>query len=151
MTPNNALQQLIVATVTVRAGCGAGPDYPPDWPSLRSPQREIKSASCPDLSGNYALPKAVKARVMKNTVLSEHTLRIESDYVCRGSWISDAKSSHTRADPPRFYARDVDGRLVGHTAYSAGGMVFMLSVIPVPAFVDDRAWWRLDPLGTAGQ
>ena len=188
---------LLPVTALLLGACGAGPDYPADWPRLQAPQGAKGSANCPDLSGSYSLPKMVKARVLKGkekvltpnrfltalagqapsgrmsssihlasmtlegpseeglkvtfrdrkgAVLSEHVLRPGVDFLCRGSWISDAKAEHTRAAPPRFYGKDVEGRLVGHSAYSAAGMVMILEVIPVPVYVNDRSWWRFDPV-----
>lgn len=81
----------------------------------------------------------------KQKLLSEHVLEEGTDYRCRGPWVTDTSRAPTRAKPPRFYTRDVEGRLIGHTAYSAVGMVPLLGVIPLPTYVEDRVWWRLEP------
>lgn len=87
----------------------------------------------------------------RDRVVMDTTLRLGKDFLCRGSWISDAKPSHSRAKPPHYYAKDAENRLIGHKAFSAGGIVWLLGVIPIPAFVNDREWWRMEPAPTNGQ
>lgn len=177
------------------AGCGNGPDYPADWPALPSPKIKLSGTPCPDLSGTYRLPGAMKARVekgrdrvvrfntfltavsrrahstvdpatmvlegpseqglkvafydRKDALIAERTLVVGVDFLCRGAWISDAHPSHTRSQPPQFYAKDIDGRLVGHNAYSGSGILLILGILPMPVIVADRAWWRIEPASSA--
>lgn len=79
-----------------------------------------------------------------NQILSRHRLREGLDYLCLGAWISDAKPKHTRAKPPLFYAKDIDGRLVGHTAYSKLSVTLLLGILPAPTYINDRTWWRIE-------
>jgi len=184
------------------AGCGSTPDYPADWPDLQAPRLERPEGPCPDLSGEYALPASIKARVRKEpgqmvyphrfltavagrddggrmssaprptrlrldgpaaegvtvtffdvhgTAISTHRLVAGVDFACQGSWIADPAPSRDRAKPRRFYGRDVEGRLIGHTEYSGAGLVFLLGVIPLPTYADDASWWRLEPVAPAGR
>lgn len=178
------------------AACGAAPDYPADWSPLQPPRLELPGGSCPDLSGDYALPPTIKARVRRepaqmvyphrfltavagvdetgrmssaprptrlrldgpaaegltvtffdahDTPISTHRLVAGIDFACRGSWIADPAPSQQRAKPTRFYGKDIDGRLIGHTEYAGAGVVFILGIIPLPTYSDDASWWRLEP------
>lgn len=82
---------------------------------------------------------------MEGRVVVDRTLKLGVDFLCRGSWVSDAKASHTRTEQQHFYAKDIEGRLIGHKAYSAGGTVPLLGFIPMPVFVMDAEWWRIEP------
>jgi hypothetical protein len=179
------------------AGCGDSPSYPADWPALRPGATRIGKATCPDLTGTYALTRTVPTHGAKrrgkfvwltqfltvnanligetnqarsippppkmrlegptpaglrvifydksDTVVTDRTIKAGVAFVCRGAWIADAKPTHTRAAPQHFYARDADGRLIGHKAYSAWGLTLLLGVFPVPVYVNDHEWWRIEP------
>lgn len=79
-------------------------------------------------------------------VVTDRTIRHGVDFECLGSWIADTKPSPTRANPRHLYAKDSEGRLIGHKAFSGGGVILVLGVIPVPAFVDDHECWQIEPL-----
>lgn len=82
-------------------------------------------------------------------LLVERTLRPGIDYTCQGSWIADPREEVTRAKPRRWYGRDVDGRLVGHEGYADFGIFLLFGFAPTPVYVNDQAWWRLEPAGDA--
>jgi hypothetical protein len=81
----------------------------------------------------------------RDDVVMDEVLKPGVGFLCRGRWISDALAEHTRAKPTFFYAKDVDGRLIGHKAYSGGGFTLLLAVFPLPVYVNDHEWWRLEP------
>lgn len=195
--PCGARSLVCLAGALALAGCGDGPSYPRDWPSL-SAARKVDGHRCPDLTGTYELPNTVPTRGghRKNLFVRPHRffevspffhpgtkqarsmpppvrLRLEGpdaqglrvmfidrkeavvtdvriargkDFECLGPWIGDLRAEHTRAKPRHYFARDRDGRLIGHKAYAGGGLVMLLEVIPVPVFVSDHEWWRLEPV-----
>lgn len=79
-----------------------------------------------------------------NRAVMDKTLKPESDFKCFGSWIGDAKPFHSRGNPYQYYAKDIENHLIGHKAFFAAGFVPLLDVIPLPVFVNDREWWRVD-------
>lgn len=106
--------------------------------TLRPPPRMTLQG--PDARGLRLVFYDADERVVVDTML-EHG----KHFVCKGRWISDAREQHTRANPPVYYGRDVEGRLIGHRGYSGSGVVMLLEVIPLPVWVNDRRWWRLEP------
>lgn len=87
----------------------------------------------------------------RDTPISTHRLAAGVDFACRGSWIADPAPPRNRAEPTRFYGKDVEGRLIGHTEYAGAGVVFILGIIPLPTYSDDASWWRLEPAAAGGR
>jgi hypothetical protein len=83
------------------------------------------------------------------TVLVDQTLRPGSGYTCAGEWIADPREEATRAKPRRWYGRDVEGRLIGHEGYADFGIFLLFGFAPTPVYINDQAWWRLEPAGDA--
>lgn len=76
--------------------------------------------------------------------LTDVRLQAGIDFHCEGEWIADPREQVTRAKPRRYYARDAEGRLIGHEGYARFGLTLLFGVFPTPVHVDDRAWWRLE-------
>ena len=112
--------------------------------------RSIRPPTRMTLQGPTVDGLRVVFEAANGTVLVDQTLRPGTDYACAGEWIADPHAEVTRAKPRRWYGRDVEGRLVGHEGYADFGIHLLFGFAPTPVYVNDQAWWRLEPVRDAG-